>query len=47
LENVQLISPNDLDIIDQKRFLRQVIDEVEREDSDGYEMPIRCVRTLR
>jgi hypothetical protein len=35
LENVELISPDDLDIIDQKRILRHKIAELEREDSDG------------
>jgi len=30
LENVELLSPDDLDIIDQKRSLRQQIDELER-----------------
>jgi hypothetical protein len=35
LENVKLLSPDDLDIIDQKRILRQKIAELEREDSDG------------
>jgi hypothetical protein len=35
LENVKLISPGDLDIIDEKRILRQKIAELEREDSDG------------
>jgi hypothetical protein len=35
LENVRLISPDDLDIIDQKRILRQKIAEFEKEDSDG------------
>jgi len=34
LENVKLISPDDLDIIDEKRILRQKIAELEREDSD-------------
>jgi hypothetical protein len=35
LENVELISPYDLDIIDEKRILRHKIAELEREDSDG------------
>jgi hypothetical protein len=35
LENTKLISPDDLDIIDEKRVLRQKIAELEREDSDG------------
>jgi len=34
LENTTLISPDDLDIIDEKRILRQKIAELER-DSDG------------
>ncbi len=34
----KLISPDDLDIIDQKRILRQKIAELENEDSDGQEM---------
>jgi hypothetical protein len=33
LENVELLSPDDLDIIDQKRRLRQQIGELERADS--------------
>ena len=33
LENTKLISPNDLDIIDEKRILRQKIAELESEDS--------------
>jgi hypothetical protein len=37
LENVRLLSPDDLDIIDQKRVLRQKIDELENEDFDGHE----------
>jgi hypothetical protein len=36
LENVKLLSPDDLDIIDEKRLLRQKIAELEREDSDSY-----------
>ena len=35
LENVDLISPDDLDIIDEKRILRHKIAEMEREDFDG------------
>ena len=39
LESVKLISPDDLDIIDEKRILRQKIAELEREgereDSGG------------
>jgi len=34
LENVKLLSPDDLDIIDQKRILRQKIAELEKEESD-------------
>ena len=33
LENVELLSPDDLDIIDEKRSLRQKIAELERADS--------------
>jgi hypothetical protein len=36
LENVELLSPDDLDIIDQKRSLRQTIAQLEREDSDVH-----------
>jgi hypothetical protein len=36
IENVKLLSPDDLDIIDEKRLLRQKIAELEREDSDSY-----------
>jgi hypothetical protein len=32
LEDVKLLSPDDLDIIDQKRILRQNIAELEKED---------------
>lgn len=39
LENVKLISPDDLSIIDQKRILRQKIAELEKEDSDGQMAP--------
>ena len=35
LEKTKLISPDDLDIIDEKRILRQKIAELESEDSDG------------
>ena len=35
LENVKLLSPDDLDIIDEKRILRQQIDKLQNEDSDG------------
>jgi hypothetical protein len=38
LENVKLLSPDDLDILDEKRSLRQKIDKLENEDSDGHEM---------
>ena len=38
LENTKLISPDDLDIIDEKRILRQKIAELEKEDSGGHEM---------
>ena len=38
LENTKLISPDDLDIIDEKRILRQKIAELEKEDSGGQEM---------
>ena len=36
LENTKLISPDDLNIIDEKRILRQKIAELENEDSDGH-----------
>jgi hypothetical protein len=35
LENFELMSPDDLDIIDEKRILRHKIAELERGDSDG------------
>jgi len=35
LEGVELISRDDLDIIEEKRILCQKIAELEREDSDG------------
>jgi hypothetical protein len=35
LEDTKLISPDDLDIIDQKRILRRKIDELKNEYSDG------------
>ncbi len=38
LENVKLLSPDDLDIIEEKRILRQKIAKMEHEDSDGHEM---------
>ena len=34
LEDTRLISPDDLDIIDQKRVLRHEIDELEKESAD-------------
>ena len=34
LENTRLLSPDDLDIIDQKRVLRQQIAELEKEGDD-------------
>jgi hypothetical protein len=37
LENTKLISPSDLDIIDEKRILRQKIAELENEVSVGQE----------
>ena len=37
LENVRLL-PDDLDIIDQKRILREKIAELEKEDSDGHKI---------
>jgi hypothetical protein len=40
LENVKLLSPDDLDILDEKRILRQKIDELENQDSDGHEMSL-------
>jgi len=36
LENKNLISPDDLDIVDEKRILRHKIAELEREDSEGH-----------
>ena len=38
LEDLRLFSPDDLDIIDQKRILRQQIAELEKGDSDDYTM---------
>ena len=35
LENVKLLSPDDLDIIEEKRILRQKIAELEKESYDG------------
>jgi len=40
LENVELISPDDLDIIDEKRILRHKIAELEREDDPDGEIII-------
>jgi len=37
LENTKLISPDDLDIIDEKRILRQKIAQLENEDSDSQQ----------
>jgi len=37
LENTKLISPDDLDIVDEKRILRQKIAELENEDSNGQQ----------
>ena len=37
LENTKLISPDDLDIIDEKRILRRQIDELQNESSDGQQ----------
>lgn len=34
LENTRLLSPDDLDIIDQRRVLRQQIAELEKEGDD-------------
>jgi hypothetical protein len=36
LGNVNLISSDELEIIDERRILRQKIAELEHEDSDGY-----------
>jgi hypothetical protein len=36
LENTELISPDDLDIIDAKRILRHKIAELERERTNGH-----------
>lgn len=33
LETVKLLSPGDLDILDEKRILRQTIEGLENEDS--------------
>jgi hypothetical protein len=38
LENVKLISPDDLDIVDEKRILRQKITELEKEQDSGHDM---------
>lgn len=37
LETVKLLSPDDLDILDEKRILRQKIDGLEKEDSVRHE----------
>lgn len=37
LESTKLISPDDLDIIDEKRILRRKIAELENADSDGQQ----------
>jgi len=33
LENTKLISPDDLDVIDEKRFLRRKIAELQKEET--------------
>jgi hypothetical protein len=38
LDNVKLIGPEDLEIIDQKRVLRQQITTLEKDDPHGYEL---------
>lgn len=39
LENVKMLSPDDIEILRFRRSLRQKIDELEtQEGSDGYEM---------
>jgi hypothetical protein len=38
LENVKLLSPDDLDIIDEKRILRRKIAELEKEQDSGHDM---------
>jgi hypothetical protein len=38
LEDLRLLGPDDLDIIDEKRILRQQITELEKGDSDDYTM---------
>lgn len=35
LENVKMLSPDDLGIVDQKRTLRQTIAELEREEDQA------------
>jgi hypothetical protein len=40
LEGVRLISPDDLDIINEKRILRQQIVELEKGSSDDYKMAV-------
>jgi len=39
LEDTKLISPDDLDIIDQKHMLRRKIDELENEHSEDPGKP--------
>ncbi len=46
LENVKLLSPDDLDIIDEKRILRQKIAELERERTLSDRAEIRCRKHL-
>lgn len=38
LDDLKLLCPGDLDIIDQKRILRQQIAELENGESDDYQM---------
>jgi hypothetical protein len=40
LEGIRLISPDDLDIINEKRILRQQIAELEKGGSDDYTMAV-------
>ena len=37
LENVDLNSPGDFEVIDQKRVLRHQIDALEKDDSDAFD----------
>jgi hypothetical protein len=37
LENTRLISPDDIDLVNQKRILRQQIAELEKENSEDQE----------